>query len=57
MTYYNLNDYYNESASPSYHFLLPLGYVDDKAIYEGDSSWLCCLLEDGLETEYDDIPF
>ena len=35
----------------------PMGYIDGKPIYEGDSTWLCCLLEDNKPDESFDIPF
>jgi hypothetical protein len=56
MTYYNLNDFYNESASPFYYGEIPLGYIDGQAIYEGDDCWLCCLLDEKYDYS-DDLPF
>jgi hypothetical protein len=47
----------NDAANPFYYCERPLGYVDGIPVYEGDSSWLCCLLEDEPDLEYDDIPF
>ena len=48
----------NDGANPFYHFPLPLGYIDGKAIYENDCTYICCLLEDKAACEeVDDIPF
>jgi hypothetical protein len=57
MTFQNLNDFYNEFANPFYYSPLPLGYVDGQAIYEGDSTWICCLIDDAYDDGSDDIPF
>jgi hypothetical protein len=56
----NMNNqiWYNEDKSPFYYQPRPLGYIGDTPIYEGDSTWLCCFLEDRESCQEDnDIPF
>ena len=54
------NQFYlgNEGANPFYYSLeKPLGFIEGIAVYEGDSNWLLCMLEDAPSNDDDDIPF
>lgn len=35
-----------------------MGYVDGKPIFEGDCTWICCILDENLKPNIDDYyPF
>lgn len=47
----------NDGANPFYYCEPPLAYIDGTPIYEGSSTWLCCLLEDKENCDVDDIDY
>lgn len=48
----------NDGANPFYHGLPEfLGNIDGVAIFEGNASWLLCMLEDAPSDDDDFIPF